>query len=95
MTQDIRRLIHRPATILDDLSPTRMGFREKSSMSCGTGAIGNEMVEGEVLLMTKAERFKMHWLVLMGNEVYFFRAKEDPSHLFMHSLAGTFIKDLP
>jgi hypothetical protein len=71
-----------------------MGFKEKSSMSCGVGS-GNEMMEGEVLLMTKAERFKQHWLVLMGNEIYFFRSKEDPSHLFMHSLAGTFVKDMP
>ena len=52
-------------------------------------------MEGEIFLMTKAERFKQHWLVLMGNEIYFFKAKEDPTHLFMHSLAGTFVKEQP
>jgi hypothetical protein len=73
-----------------------MGLQGASSMSCGpmgNGSPTNEMMEGEILLMTKAERFKVHWLVLMGNEIYFFRAKDDPTHLFMHSLAGTFVKE--
>jgi hypothetical protein len=82
----------RAPTVLDDLSPTRV--RALSSTVCGY-VDSQDMLEGECLLMTKAERFKPHWVVLMGNEVYFFRAKDEPSHLFMHSLAGTFIKDLP
>ena len=45
--------------------------------------------------MTKAEHFKKHWLTLMGNEVYFYKNHEDQAHLFMHSLAGTFIKEMP
>jgi len=72
-----------------------MGLQAPSSMSCGPMGPSSEMMEGEILLMTKAERFKQHWLVLMGNEIYFFRAKEDPTHLFMHSLAGTFVKEQP
>ena len=63
-------------------------------MSCGANQ-ASEMMEGEIFLMTKAERFNQHWLVLMGNEIYFFRAKDDPTHLFMHSLAGTFVKEQP
>lgn len=51
-------------------------------------------MEGECLLMTKAERFKKHWVALMGNEVYFYKTREDQCHIFMHSLAGTFIKEL-
>lgn len=31
----------------------------------------------------------------MGNELYCFRNKDDAVHRVMHSLAGTFIKDLP
>ena len=45
--------------------------------------------------MTKAERYKKHWVALMGNEVYFYKSCEDQCHIFMHSLAGKFIKELP
>jgi hypothetical protein len=31
----------------------------------------------------------------MGNELYCFRNKDDALHRVMHSLAGTFIKELP
>ncbi len=31
----------------------------------------------------------------MGNELYCYRSKEDPQYLLMHSLAGTFVKELP
>jgi hypothetical protein len=31
----------------------------------------------------------------MGNELYCYRNKDDALHRVMHSLAGTFIKDLP
>jgi hypothetical protein len=31
----------------------------------------------------------------MGNELYCYRNKDDPVHRVMHSLAGTFIKELP
>jgi len=46
-------------------------------------------------LKTKTERFKKHWAVLTGNELYCYRSKEDGQYLLMHSLAGTFVKDLP
>ena len=51
--------------------------------------------EGECYLKTRADRFKTHWAVIMGNELYCYRNKDDPMHRVMHSLAGTFIKDLP
>ena len=31
----------------------------------------------------------------MGNELYCYRRKEDKQHRIMHSLVGTFLKDLP
>ena len=31
----------------------------------------------------------------MGNELYCYRNKDDALHRVMHSLSGTFIKDLP
>lgn len=51
--------------------------------------------EGECFLKTRADRFKTHWAVIMGNELYCYRNKDDALHRVMHSLAGTFIKDLP
>lgn len=51
--------------------------------------------EGECYLKTRADRFKTHWAVIMGNELYCYRNKDDALHRVMHSLAGTFIKDLP
>lgn len=51
--------------------------------------------EGECFLKTRADRFKTHWAVIMGNELYCYRKKDDPLHRVMHSLSGTFIKDLP
>jgi hypothetical protein len=53
------------------------------------------LIEGECYLKTKTERFKKHWAVLMGNELYCYKSREDPQHLLMHSLAGTFVKELP
>jgi hypothetical protein len=51
--------------------------------------------EGECFLKTRADRFKTHWAVIMGNELYCYRNKDDALHRVMHSLAGTFVKDLP
>lgn len=34
-------------------------------------------------------------MVLLGNELYCYRSQDDPQHILMHSLAGTFIKELP
>ena len=51
--------------------------------------------EGECLLKTKSNNLKKHWAVLMGNELYCYRQKNDTQHRVMHSLVGTFIKDMP
>lgn len=53
------------------------------------------LFEGECYLKTRADRFKTHWAVIMGNELYCYRNKDDALHRVMHSLAGTFVKDLP
>lgn len=51
--------------------------------------------EGLCYLKTKTDRYKDHWAVLAGNELYCYRQKGDTEHRVMHSLIGTFIKDLP
>lgn len=55
--------------------------------------------ESQCLLKTKTDRYKLHWCLLTGNELYCYRQKEDiekgETHRVMHSLIGTFIKEMP
>jgi hypothetical protein len=50
---------------------------------------------GTCFLKTKTDRFKEHWAVLQGNEIYFFRTAADTDYRVMHCLANTFVKDNP
>jgi hypothetical protein len=50
---------------------------------------------GVCFLKTKTDKFKDHWAVLNGGEIFCFRDKQDTKFRVMHSLAGTFVKDLP
>jgi hypothetical protein len=70
--------------VIDDFSATQ----ERESKP-------HVMLEGDCYLKTKSERFKKHWAVLVGNELFCYRQKDDPMYLLMHSLAGTFVKDMP
>lgn len=49
--------------------------------------------EGECFLKTKSDRYKAHWGMIMGNELYCYRHKGDTDHRAMHCLVGTFIKE--
>jgi hypothetical protein len=51
--------------------------------------------EGECYLKTKTDRYKQHWAMVMGNELYCYRRKGDTEHRAMHCLVGTFIKEMP
>mmetsp|Transcript_30742 Transcript_30742/g.30230 ORF Transcript_30742/g.30230 Transcript_30742/m.30230 type:complete len:119 (+) Transcript_30742:1156-1512(+) len=51
-------------------------------------------LEGECHLKTKSDKFKRHWAVLMGNEIYCYRNQNDAAHRVMHCLVGTYIKEL-
>jgi hypothetical protein len=46
-------------------------------------------------LKTKTDRYKEHWAVLVGKELYCYRQKGDLEHRVMHSLIGTFYKEAP
>ena len=52
-------------------------------------------MEGPCFLKTKTDRFKEHWAVLNGNEIFCFRNSNDTKSRVMHCLAGTFVKDIP
>jgi len=52
-------------------------------------------LEGQCFLKTKTDRYKEHWAVLVGKELYSYRQKGDPEHRVMHSLIGTFYKESP
>ena len=44
-------------------------------------------------LKTKSETYKKHWMVILGNELYFYRKKGDAEHKVMHCLTGTYIRE--
>ena len=50
--------------------------------------------EGPCYLKTKTDRFKEHWAVLNGNEIFCYRNAQDNRSRVMHCLAGTFVKDI-
>jgi len=45
--------------------------------------------------MLAQNRYQEHWAVLAGNELYCYRYKGDTEHRVMHSMIGTFIKEMP
>ena len=50
--------------------------------------------EGQCFLKTKTDRYKEHWALLAGNELYCYRQRGDKDHRVMHSMVGTFIKEM-
>lgn len=44
--------------------------------------------------MSSSMKLKDHYAVVKGNEIFFYRRKDDKQHKLMHSLIGTFIKQL-
>jgi hypothetical protein len=52
-------------------------------------------MEGVCYLKTKTDRFKKHWAVLNGNEIFCYREAGDTKPRVMHCLAGTFVKEIP
>ena len=59
----------------------------------------SESMQGYCLLKTKADRYKEHWCQIQGNELYCYRSFQDFNlgfaHKVMHSIVGTFIKEMP
>jgi hypothetical protein len=49
--------------------------------------------QGYCYLKSKNDNFKRHWLVILGNELYFYKRKGDEEHKIMHCLSGTYIRD--
>lgn len=45
-------------------------------------------------MKTKSDEFKANWMVMQGNEVYFYRKQNEQEHKFMHCLSGTYLKNV-
>ena len=94
-------LANRPPTVSDYVEYTETEENMVSSPSqplTGFGDISkleNAVFESSCLLKTKTDKYKEHWAVIVGNELYCYRYKGDPEHRVMHSLIGTFIKEIP
>jgi hypothetical protein len=65
------------------------------SFSCSEKSGRDAYYTGACFLKTKTDRFKEHFGVLSGNEIFCYRDQEDTKFRVMHSLAGTFIKENP
>jgi Protein kinase domain len=84
-----------------------MGSFDDFSTACNSNVIENFSptsnlmdrkqihIQGDCYLKTKNEKFKKHWIVIMGNELYCYKSAEETEHLLMHTLVGTFAKDMP
>jgi len=76
----------RPASVEDEILE---GFTVDSVEDKNTA-----FMEGACFLKTKTDRFKEHWAVLNGNEIYCYRNANDTKSRVMHCLAGTFVKEI-
>lgn len=91
-------IISNPSLLLDKPPSAEGGVElviDDFSASLEKPARQQVVLEGNCYLKTKSERFKKHWAILTGNELFCYQKKEDATYLLMHSLAGTFVKEMP
>jgi hypothetical protein len=72
---------------------------EDEEIVCGYGNYQDKTSKvfyksGTCYLKTKTDRFKEHWAVHEGSEIYFYRTSNDTEYRVMHSLAATFVKSI-
>jgi hypothetical protein len=51
--------------------------------------------ETPCFLKTKTNNYKSHWALLEGNDIFCYRRQGDTDQRVMHSLAGTFVQEIP
>lgn len=94
-------LANRPPTVSDNNETNENETFNTSSPNMPLAGFGdiskleNTVFESSCLLKTKTDKYKEHWAVIVGNELYCYRYKGDTEHRVMHSLIGTFIKEIP
>lgn len=54
-----------------------------------------QSIEGECYLRTKADKLKLHYVVVNGNELYCYKERERLQQVLMHCLVGTYSQELP
>lgn len=54
-------------------------------------AIDDCKIEGNCLLKTKSDRFKEHWVTVVGKDLLCYRRKGDTEARVMHCLTNTFV----
>ena len=81
----------------EDLSPRPASIDDHIIEGFGCASEGEQVdnyKEGACYLKTKTDRFKEHWAVLNGNEIFCYRSANDHKSRVMHCLAGTFVKEI-
>lgn len=53
--------------------------------------IDDSKIEGNCLLKTKSDRFKEHWVTVVGKDLLCYRRKGDKEPRVMHCLTNTFV----
>ena len=76
-------------------SPLEIPVIDNFSLTTKQNKDRHKFYEGECYLKTKADRYKKHWVVIMGNEIYWYKDQNDLTHQIMHCLVGTFVKPMP
>lgn len=82
----------------ESLSPRPCSVEDEILEGFGRDSVQDDQdtvfMEGPCFLKTKTDRFKEHWAVLNGNEIFCYRNAQDTKSRVMHCLAGTFVKDI-
>lgn len=81
----------------ESLSPRPASMEDQIFEGFGCASEGEQeanFMEGPCFLKTKTDRFKEHWAVLNGNEIFCYRSAHDHKSRVMHCLAGTFVKEI-
>lgn len=52
------------------------------------------VVEGQCYIKTVSDHFKSHWAIVYNTDLFIYRRQGEPTHRLMHSLSGTFVKEM-
>ena len=52
-------------------------------------------IQSYCFLKTKTEKLKCYWASIIGKEIFFYKDNEAQEYKLMHSLIGTYAKEMP
>jgi hypothetical protein len=82
------------SAISDAISTNSAAIKARAGYGDVENIRHDAIFESDCLLKTKADRYKTHFAVILGHELFCYRRKQDALHRLMHNLNGTFVKEL-